>query len=391
MAPDAHANSERRFDHGRSDDVVVQLANFSFSVGQAMGAGIVPLLAVSAGHGIEIVGVIVAVSAISQTAARLGLGRLMTLVPTRVLVVTATVLLAASCLLLASSDDLWAFIVSQLLQGAARAYFWTGSQTHVVLTADSAVSALARLNLIQGVGQLVGPALAGIIGLRSLEVALLVAGGIAVLAIVPACLFTRFEPFAPTKRPGGRRENWIVLRPGVGAAAKMTGCAGAWRGLLNSYLPVVLTAAGHSVATVGALVTVVNLAALGGTAISGRAMAHSHRGVSVVAILLTGLGLAAAALFPASLILVISCLLVSGFGAGVLQTVAPALAADSVGPEERGAAIAAIGAFRSVALLASPLATAGLVLLAPTAAIATAIAGILIATPAALTFRRVAD
>ncbi|TFB75023.1 MFS transporter [Cryobacterium glaciale] len=374
-------------DGWRSDTLAVQIANFAFSVAQAMTAVIVPLLAITAGHGIEIIGVIVAVSAISQTAARLGLGRLMTLLPTRIFVVMATILLAASCILLASSDALWAFIVSQLLQGAARAYFWTGSQTHVVRTADSAVSALARLNVVQGVGQLVGPALAGLIGVWSLEVALLAAGGLAAFATVPACFLTRFDPFAPAKRPGRRRENRIWLRPGVGAAANMTACAGAWRGILNSYLPVILTAAGHSVASVGALVTVANLAALGGSAASARVMALGQRAVSGITILAAGLGLATAAFFPATLAVVICGLVISGAGAGILQTVGPALAADSVGAEERGSAIAAIGAFRSVALLASPLAAAGLVLLLPTAAIATGLAGILVAAPAAAVFR----
>lgn len=79
-------------------------------------------------------------------------------------------------------------------------------------------------------------------------------------------------------------------------------------------------------------------------------------------------------------------LAISGIGAGVLQTVGPAIAAEKVHPEERGDALALTGTFRATALFLSPLAMAGLVTLAPVTAALLA-AGLLITAPAATTWR----
>ena len=366
----------------RRDHWFTQSANVAFSVGQSMAAVVVPLLAVQAGHAIEAVGLIVAVSAVSQTAARLGMGRLMSRIPTKFFIIAATLLLTASCFILALSSALWAFAVSQLLQGAARAYFWTGSQTHVVRASDSAVKALSRLNVVQGVGQLIGPALAGIIGAWSLQASLVGAGALGALAVVPSALLISFPPFAPRGKGEGADRRQIWRRPGVSTAASMTAVAGAWRGILNSYLPVILTAAGHAVPVVGALVTVTNLASLVGSAISRRVQARGARFANALGTTAAGIGLAVAALIPVPVWIAAAALAVSGLGAGILQTVGPALAADSVAAEERGRAIASIGTFRSVSLLLSPVITAGLVLVLPSAAIACGVAGIIISTPA---------
>ncbi|GAB3267868.1 MFS transporter [Microbacterium lacusdiani] len=388
MARD-HDPTDPRSERTHRDHLLTQTANFTFAVSQAMAAVAIPLIAVQAGHPIGVVGLIVALSAVSQTAARLGMGALMSRIPTKHFIVAATLLLAGSCFILGASTQLWAFVVAQLLQGAARAYFWTGSQTHVVRSSDSAVAALSRLNVVQGVGQLIGPALAGAIGALSLQAALIAAGALSALAVIPSLALIRFAPFAGRPRTAaGTRPDRIWLRPGVATAASMTAVGGAWRGVLNSYLPVVLTAAGHSVTIVGALVTVANLASLGGSAIAGRIHAWGAAAANAIGTAAAGLGLAAAAFLPGPLALVVPVLAVSGAGAGVLQTVGPALAADSVDPEERGRAIAAIGTFRSISLLISPLLTAGLVLVLPSAAIASGVAGIMMSTPALAALRR---
>lgn len=353
-----------------------------------MAAVAVPILAVHAGHPLEMVGIIVAVSAVSQTVARLGLGALMSRLPTKHFIAAATLLLSASCFLLGLSTELWAFIVSQLLQGAARAYFWTGSQTHVVRASESAVSALSRLNVVQGVGQLIGPVLAGVIGAWSLQTSLTAAGALAAFAFVPALLLISFAPFPRRNRHSSGQPRQIWRQSGVSTAASMTAVAGAWRGILNSYLPVILTAAGHSIPVAGALVTVANLASLGGTAFSRRIHAAGPRVANVVGTAAAGLGLALASFLPNPIWVVVAGLAVSGVGAGILQTVGPALAADSISEDDRGRAIASIGTFRSVSLLASPLATAGLTLIVPSAAIAAGIAGIIISTPTLTTLIR---
>jgi MFS family permease len=380
-------DDERPDAASRRDHVLTQVANGTFSIAQAMAAVVVPLLAVDAGHGIGTVGVLVAVSAVSQTAARFGIGQLMTRFPTRSFIVLATILLAASCVLLAMSAELWVFVVSQLLQGAARAYFWTGSQTHVVRGSDSAVVAMSRLNVVQGVGQLIGPVLAGILGALSLQIALIVAGALSAAALLPSCLLLRFPPFARSSRTRTGRDHFLWRRTGVATAASMSAAGGAWRGIVNSYLPVVLAAAGYGVFAVGALITVTNLAALGGS-LASRCVRTIGGATSALAIAAAGLGLAGVGFFPALAVVVVIALAVSGFGAGILQTIGPALAAVSVSAEERGAAIATIGTFRSLALLVSPLATAGLVLLLPSAALASGVAGIIMAMPTLAAARR---
>ncbi|MHA7241287.1 MFS transporter [Arthrobacter sp. TMS1-12-1] len=362
------------------DSLLSDIGNLGFGVAQAMAAVIVPLLAVDVGHPVASVGLIVSVAAVSQTLARLAMGAMMSRFTTKFFIITAVMLLAASCLVLASTTDLWAFVLSQLLQGAARAYFWTGSQTHVVRGSNSAVDALARLNVVQGIGQLGGPAIAGLLGAWSLQGALLVAGAVSALTVFPVLFLTRFPPFARKRKQDGGQG--MLSQPGIRTAASMTAVAGAWRGILNSYLPVILTGAGYSVPAAGLLITVTNLTSLAGSAIASRVQARSIRFATVGGIASTGLGLALVAFLPTPLAIAVLALAVSGLGAGVLQTVGPALAADSVSEHDQGRAIATIGIFRSVSLLASPLAAAGLVLILPGTAMAAGVAGIIIAIPA---------
>lgn len=366
----------------RWDHALSQVANVFFSMAQAMAAVVVPLLAVQAGHAPTTVGLIVALAAISQTIARLGMGRLMNFFPTKHFIVVAAALLAASCAVLAISHVMWAFVISQLLQGAARAYFWTGAQTHVVRASDSSVVALSKLNMMQGAGQLAGPLLAGILGVWSLPISLWVAAGFSAVAVVPAVMLIRFAPFKKRTHDLSEAPRSLWANPGIRIAGNMTGIAGGWRGILNSYLPVILSASGYGVHAVGILITVTNLSALGGSASAKWAQIRGPRFSLGAGGLSAGLGLCMVAFFPEPVILAVLFLVISGWGAGVLQTVGPALSADSVDAEDRGRSIALIGTFRSVSLLLSPLIGAGLVFVMPSVAIATAVSGAIVATPA---------
>jgi MFS family permease len=77
--------------------------------------------------------------------------------------------------------------------------------------------------------------------------------------------------------------------------------------------------------------------------------------------LATGAGIALTAAVAGQVLLAGLVLALSGLGAGALQTVGPAIATDSVHPEERGDAIAATGTFRAAALFVAPLAVSGMV------------------------------
>jgi hypothetical protein len=66
------------------------------------------------------------------------------------------------------------------------------------------------------------------------------------------------------------------------------------------------------------------------------------------------LGLAVVPFVASSPLIAGLVIAIGGAGSGILTTLGPALASDSVRPNERGDAIAAAGTFRAAALLATP-------------------------------------
>jgi MFS family permease len=355
-------------------------AAFSFSLS---GAGVaLPLLALARGYGGAAIGVFTALSAVAQMGTRSVLGLALSRFPDRLLVIVAAVLMALSNLIVGLSAAVLPFVVAELLQGAARGGFWTGSQSHVVRYAGPAVRPLAIVNLVSSAGLLAGPVVAGAVAEHDLRAALWISAALGALAAVIAARMTPHPPYRPRPRRGGDR---LWRQPAVAVACWAGVSMGAWRGLLSSFVPVVLSRAGQSASTIGALVAVANAASLGGAGGVGRLNVRATTGVLVAGTAATGLATAAAALVAGQPVSAGLALAISGVSAGALQTLGPALAAESVHPEERGMAIATAGTFRAAALLAAPLAVAGLVLVMPTAA-GLAVAGVLASTPAVVTF-----
>lgn len=352
-----------------------------FSVALGLVSVAVPLFALARGYSATEVGLLVALSATSQLGSRLFMGRMMRRLPDKVFVVAAGAILALSSVLLLMSSAWIVFAASQLLQGVSRAFFWTGSQTHAVRMSTSAVGALARVNLASGVGQLVGPVLAGLLAERSLEWALTLSAVFGALAVVPAAFLVRLPPFVKLEHDRNARRVW--RRPGVVHACSAAGTAGAWRGLLNSYVPVVLDQARVSSSLIGVLVAVANAASVVGSALTGKVTTRGARLSLIVGVLATGLGMGAVGPLATLTVACAVALTVSGLGAGALQTVGPAIAAETVHPEERGEAIASSGVFRASALFLAPLGVAALVTVLPMGA-ALAAAGALIAAPAVM-------
>lgn len=327
-----------------------------FSLALSVASVALPLLAVASGYSAVEVGLLTATSAVSQLLIRLVIGALMRRYPDWVLVLLAALLLAASTAIVSVSAAPVPFVLCQLAQGAARGAFWTGSQTHVVRGSASAVSGMAKVNLASSVGLLAGPVAAGLLAEHSLRTALLIATAVALLTCVPTVFLDRLPPFTRVHdRPPGR----LWTRPGVDVGCAAGATAGAWRGLLGSYVPVALDAARQSSSVIGLLVSVANGASMVGAAAVSRVPSGSRR-VFVVGTLGCGASTALVAWAAGSAAAAGLLLAVSGLAAGALQTVGPALATDSVHPEERGDAIAASGTFRAAALFASPLLTAGL-------------------------------
>lgn len=356
-------------------------AVYSLSLGIASVA--LPLLALRAGYSAAEIGALTAVSAVAQMVTRLFLGVAMRRWPDWTLVAAAALLLGASNAVVVVSSALVPFVLAELVQGVSRACFWTGSQTHVVRGPGPAARNLATVNLVSSVGLLAGPVVAGLLSESSPALALAVAAGVAVVGVVPTLLLDRLPPFVPPANPPPGR---FWRRPGVDVGCWAGVTAGAWRGLLSSYVPVALDAARQSASTIGALVSVANAASLVGAAAAGRIRARPAA-VVLGSIVATGLATAATAAVADSIALSAVALALSGLAAGALQVLGPAIASDAVHPEERGEAIAVSGTFRAAALFAAPLAVAGLVVVVPLAA-AVAVVGLVMTAPAVALRRR---
>ena len=355
-----------------------------YSLALAVASVALPLLALRAGYSAFGVGALTAVSAVTQMGTRMVLGAVMRRFADWTLVAASGVLLAASCGLVALSAALVPFVVAQLLQGASRACFWTGTQTHVVRGARRSARALSTVNLAASIGLLAGPALAGLLSEQTPVLALAVGAGIALVGVLPTLLLDRLPPFVPpADRPPGR----LWRRPGVDVGCWGGVTAGAWRGLLGSYVPVALDAARQSASTIGLLMSVANGAALLGSAAAARVPTRWSSPVVLASMVVTGLMTSLTAAVAGHVVLSAVVLGVSGLAAGTLQVLALALAADAVHPEERGDAIAVSGTFRAAALFVAPLSVAGLVLVVPLAP-AVAVVGVAMTVPALALRRR---
>lgn len=355
---------------------------FSLSLGIATVA--VPLLALRAGYSAAEIGAITAASAVTQMATRLSLGPAMRRWPDWTLITAAGILLTISNGVLVISAAFVPLIVASLLQGSARAFFFTGTQTHVVRGPGRSVGALALMNFVSSVGSLTGPAVAGVLSEATPELALGVATSVAALGIIPTFLLDRLPPFSP---PAERQAGRMWRRPGVNMGCWAAVTSGAWRGLLSSFVPVALDAARQSSSTIGALVSVANGAALAGSAIVARVRERGTRWSFVLGVLTAGVGTALTAALAHHVILAGVVLALSGLGAGVLQTIGPAIATDAVHPEERGEVIALAGTFRAAALFTAPLAVSGLLVLLPLAP-AVAVVGAAMTAPVLAMRRR---
>ena len=357
-----------------------------FSLAMGLSAVAIPLLALAAGYHAGEVGLLVSLSAVSQLLTRSVMGLLLRHVPDKLFIGAAGLLMASSCLVLVASAGLWAFVLSQLAQGAGRGVFWTGAQTHVVRTSASSVSAIAKVNLTSGLGLIIGPLAAGpMIDHLSPEWTLTCAALCGLLVPLPTALLLRLPPMRPTRTRGASGPVW--RRPGVGLASWAGASAGAWRAMMNAYVPVVLNQAGQSASSIGVVAAAANAASIAGGAGAGWTKPPHLRPWLIVGIMTTGTGLALFGALAHQLVAAGAAISAAGIGAGLLQTVGPALASEAVADEERGEAIASTGTYRAAALLVAPLGVAALVSIMTTSA-AVAVAGMAMAAPALFSRRR---
>lgn len=361
----------------RCDAAINAAASIIFSISLGMLSVAVPLLALHSGYGAALVGVLVALSATVQLVTRAFMGVMMRHAPDKLFIILAAVLIAASCGLLVVSQSLAGFVGSLAMQGMARAFFFTASYTHAVRISPSSVRAITAVNLASGIGGFIGPALAGGLIELSGHVTLAVGMAIGLTGVVPGLLLRRLSPLRGAPQS---RVDRIQRQPGVRAGVWMASVAGAWKGVLDSFVPIVLSMASQSAATIGLLVAVANAALFVGTGLSVIVRRAGIRGALMIGIGGAAVGIACLgplAPFTLGAAIALAC---SGLGAGALQTVGPAVAAESVGAEQKGDAITLVGLARAATLLMAPLGMAGLVILVPVMA-ACVITGSIMALP----------
>ena len=341
----------------RVDRVASLAVAFGFSVGLGVATVAIPLLALDAGYDEAAVGFLVATSAVAQLGTRLGLPWLLGWLPDRTLIALACLLMLSGFALLLGSTALPVFVAAQLSQGAARAIFWTSSQTHAVRSGGQPVRRLVDLNTAGNVGTLIGPALAGSLAALGLPFALGAAAIGALGAAVGTPLLIRLDPYDRRRSAGTIR---LLRREGVDIACWASVVGGGWWSMVGSYIPVVLVGAGIDPRGIGWLITAsegASIAAL--IALRGLA-ADRVRPVVWVGSAATVTILAAMAIAPPAIGVYLALLLAGGAASGAVTALAPALASLAAGPDEQGDVMSVTGTFRAAALLATPAAVGAL-------------------------------
>lgn len=366
-------------DRGERPLVILAILGFSSSLG--VGVLALPLVALAAGLDPATIGLLTAVSAIAQFTFRLALPWLLGRFPDRELIGAACLMIATSYALLIFTKLLPVFVLAQLFQGSARALFWTANQTHAVRGSRGSVGGLARVQVWANVGAMLAPTVAGLLSGLALEAALALGAGLGLVGVVASRGLRRLPPFVRIRREG---ERGIWTRDGVDLACWASFSAGGWRAMQGSYVPIVLTNAGLVPGVVGVLLSLSDVMATVATGVLIRITPRSSRAAIELSVVAIAIGLGAVAFVAGNVLLAAACIGLAGLGYGLLTTIGPALASDSVRAEERGEALAVAGTFRAAAILATPAGVAfGLSVVALPVGLLTA--GVLLAAPALVT------
>ena len=329
---------------------------FSLSLGVTLVA--YPLFVIDEGRSPTAAGVLIGLSAAVQVLTRWQLGSLMRAVSNSDVITAAAVLMGLSVGLLVFEAGLAALVVSAVGQGVARAFFWTGNQVQIVRSPRSTPRAIATLNMVATIGMLIGPAAGGIIAQSSYRAAFAVGAATALVGVVPTLLLSRPPPFA---RVGGHGYLQLLRNRGVRVGVWASVAIGAWRGLLGSYVPIGLDAAGSSETVIGVVVAAAN----GAAAVSGYfavdmegsrvAPGVAYWGaVTLAATVFVGFDLPVAAITAA--------LAAGGVAIGLLQVLAITAVSEAVQTELQGDAVTIAGVARGLTLSGAPLGVAAALL-----------------------------
>ena len=330
---------------------------FSLSLGITLVA--YPLFVVGLGRSKTEAGLLVGMSAGMQVLTRWQLGSVMRAVSNADVVTGAALLMGLAVGVLVLWSGLAALVVSAVVQGVARACFWTGNQVQIVRSARSTPRAIATLNSVATVGMLVGPAVGGALAQSSFRAAFAAAAAVAILGVAPTLMLSRPAPFA---RVGGHGYLELMRNRGVRVGFWASVAVGAWRGLLGSYVPIGLDAAGTSETVIGLIVAVANgAAAVGGymavSAEGPRVAAGVARWGAVTAVATAVVG------FELHAALLTTALVVGGLATGLVQVLAITAVSQAVRPELQGDAVTIAGVARGLTLSGAPFGVAALLAL----------------------------
>jgi MFS family permease len=341
-----------------SDRAATLVASFGFSTGLGVATVVIPLLALSVGYDPATIGFLAATTAVAQLTTRLALPWLLGRFADRTLIAVGSLFMATAFALLIASTALPVFVLAQLLQGLARALFWTSSQTHMIRAGGPTIRRLVDLNVAGTVGTLTGPIVGGVLAAIGMPLALGAAIVGSLVAVVACISMRRLPPYDRQKSAGAIR---LLGRPGVDVACWASAVGGGWWSMVGSYIPVILVGAGIGPQGVGLLVT---LSEGAGTAalLTLRGAAPSLVPTVVrIGAFAAAAALAAIALAPENAIVYAVLMTIGGASSGTVTTLAPAMANLVAGPQEQGDALALAGTARAATLLAAP-ATAGALL-----------------------------
>lgn len=357
---------------------------FGFSLGLGVATVAIPLLALGAGYDAVAIGFLAATAAASQFTMRLALPWLLGRFPDRTLIGVSSLMLFAAFAILALTSALPAFLVAQLLQGSARAIFWTSSQTHAIRDQGRPVRRLIDLNVAGNLGTLTGPALGGMLAVIGLPVALAAAAVGSLLASIGALALVGFPTF-DRRRSAGTLD--LLRRDGVDIACWASIVGGMWWSMMGSFIPIVLVGAGIGPQGIGWLVTASEASGMVALIALRNLPSVRVRRVVTVAAVLAGAALLGIAAAPPLLAAYALLLVAGGAASGTVTTLAPAMASLVAGPEEQGDALALTGTFRAAALFGAPAVVGGLT---SAIALAPALTFLAVATlvPGALMLRR---
>ncbi|HUQ44682.1 MAG TPA: MFS transporter [Candidatus Limnocylindria bacterium] len=367
-----------------SDRPLALFVAFGFALSLGIATVAVPLLVLGSGFDAAVVGFLVAVSAATQLATRFALPWLLGRLPDRLLISVAGTFMFAGFVLFASSALLPAFVAAQMAQGAARAIFWTSSQTHAIRSGGSPVRRLVDLNLAGNAGTLTGPVLAGVLAGVGFTVPMLVAGVAVGLSAAGAVAMHRLPPYDRRRSAG----SWqLMRRKGVDLALWTNVAGGVWWSIIGSYVPVILLGAGIVPALVGLLVTISEGSGAAALLLLRRLRSDLVPRVLRTAAIVEMAMLVGIAFAPPLFAAYVTLLILGGVAAGCVTSLGPALVALAATEHEQADGIALSGVFRSTAQLAAP-ALVGALLAVVSIPVAVAGIAVAIALPGAVLGRR---